>query len=93
VPLLQHILLRIEQRYLGLQAGQWPTSEWASALETLGQRVQLCTVEGAVEGLAEAVDEQGALALRLDDGRLLKVWAGDLVALPSSRAAPGAAKS
>jgi len=92
VKLLQLILLHIEQHYLKLQAGQWPSHEWASALETLGQRVRLHTAEGAVEGLAEAVDDEGGLALRLDDGQLLKVWAGDLVALTSSEAAAGEEK-
>lgn len=88
LQLLQHTLLHIEQRYLKLQAGQWPSHEWSTALETLGQRVQVQTVEGAVEGLAEAVDDEGALWLRLDDGRLRKVWVGDIVALPRSRSNP-----
>jgi BirA family biotin operon repressor/biotin-[acetyl-CoA-carboxylase] ligase len=80
--LLQQTLLRIEQRYEKLQAGQSPVREWSAALETLGRRVQLCTTRGAVEGLAEAVDDQGALLLRLDDGQLRKVWVGDIVVAP-----------
>ena len=82
VQLLQQALLRIEQRYERLQAGQWPVHEWSTALETLGQRVQLRTAGGAVDGLAEAVDDEGALLLRLDDGRLQRVWVGDIVARP-----------
>jgi BirA family biotin operon repressor/biotin-[acetyl-CoA-carboxylase] ligase len=82
VRLLQQTLLRIEQRYVKLQAGQWPAHQWSAALETLGQRVQLYTAEGAVEGLAEAVDDEGALLLRLDDGELRTVAVGDIVVLP-----------
>jgi BirA family biotin operon repressor/biotin-[acetyl-CoA-carboxylase] ligase len=82
VRLLQQSLLRIEQRYERLRAGQWPVHEWAAALETLGQRVQLHTAAGAVEGLAEAVDDEGALLLRLDDGQSRKVWVGDIVVQP-----------
>jgi BirA family biotin operon repressor/biotin-[acetyl-CoA-carboxylase] ligase len=82
VQLLRRTLPGIEQRYAQLQAGQWPAHEWSTALETLGQRVRLQTAEGALEGLAETVDDEGALWLRLDDGRLRQVWVGDLVALP-----------
>ncbi len=80
IPLLQRMLHGIERRYDQLPAGQWPAQEWSAALETLGQRVRLLTAEGTLEGLAEAVDEAGALQLRLDDGSLRPVWAGDLVA-------------
>jgi BirA family biotin operon repressor/biotin-[acetyl-CoA-carboxylase] ligase len=82
LKLLQQALLRIEQRYERLQAGQSPVHEWSTALETLGERVQLCTAGGAVAGLAEAVDDQGALLLRLDDGQLRKVWVGDMINPP-----------
>lgn len=85
VQLLQQGLLRIEQRYGQWQAGEWPAGEWSAALETLGQRVRLCTAHGAVEGLAESVDEAGALWLRLDDGRKIQVWAGDLVATTAKK--------
>jgi biotin-(acetyl-CoA carboxylase) ligase len=44
--------------------------------------VQLHTAGGAVEGRAEAVDDEGALVLRLDDGQSRKVWAGDIVVRP-----------
>lgn len=82
LKLLQRTLLHIEQRYVGLQAGQSPLDEWAAALETLGQRVQLHIAQGAVEGIAQAVDDEGALWLRLDDGQLRQVWVGDIVARP-----------
>jgi BirA family biotin operon repressor/biotin-[acetyl-CoA-carboxylase] ligase len=89
VRLLQQTLLCIEHRYVKLQAGQWPLLEWSVALETLGQRVQLCTAEGAVEGLAEAVDDQGALLLRLDDGQLRKIAVGDVAVRPRQETAAG----
>ncbi len=82
VRLLQQALVCIEERYKALQAGEWPVKEWAAALQTLGQRVQLQTPEGLREGLAEAVDDEGALLLRLDSGRLLRVLVGDIVLQP-----------
>ena len=49
---------------------------WRRASCTLGQRVRV----GAREGLAEDVAEDGALRLRLDDGTVVSVHAGDVEA-------------
>lgn len=56
---------------------------WRRASCTLGHRVRV----GEHEGLAEDVAEDGALRLRLDDGRHVKVHAGDL--LPPHRTEEG----
>ncbi len=77
--LLQTVLCEIDGRYLMLRNGKWPVKEWAAALETVGQRVKLHTTLGIVEGTATAVDEEGALSLRLDNGQLRKVHVGDIV--------------
>ncbi|MGC8787601.1 MAG: biotin--[acetyl-CoA-carboxylase] ligase [Anaerolineae bacterium] len=79
--LLQQILLRIEERYLALCAGAWPATEWASALETLGQWVELHTDQGKWRGIAEAVDDEGALLLRLKNGQIKRVLEGDISTL------------
>lgn len=78
VRLLQEALLYIEERYRAWQAGEWPLKEWAAALDTLGQRVQLHTADGTWQGVAENVDEEGALLLRLDNGQLQRVFVGDI---------------
>jgi BirA family biotin operon repressor/biotin-[acetyl-CoA-carboxylase] ligase len=78
LPLLQNLLWHIEARYLDLSAGRSPLDDWSGALHTLGQKVQLNTPEGSWEGLAVAVDEEGALLLRLDDGQTKRVLAGDI---------------
>jgi len=80
IALLQTALSEIEQRYAALLAGSWPLEEWASALETLRKPVLLQTMQGPLHGVAEDVDEEGALLLRLDDGRLQRVLVGDIVA-------------
>ena len=79
VSLLQQALMHIEERYCALQAGKSPVREWAAALETLGQQVQLHTAQDTWQGLAMAVDDEGALLLRLDDGQVKRVLAGDIV--------------
>lgn len=77
VPLLQSILRQLEQRYQWLQAGHSPVGDWTAALVTLGRRVQVRCLDSTYLGLAEAVDDSGALFLRLDDGQLVRLAAGD----------------
>jgi len=83
VALLAEMLARIEARYERLRAGENPHNEWAKRLATLGQSVEAITSEGALAGVAESVDEDGALLLRTPDGGLHRLMAGD-VTLSSS---------
>ncbi len=78
LPLLHKLIYQVEVRYLDLCAGVSPVKDWSIALETLGQRIRLNTAQGSCEGLATAVDEQGALLLRLDDGQTRRVLAGEI---------------
>ncbi len=48
---------------------------------TLGRRVRLIDAEGEVEGIAEDIDEAGALLLRRDDGTLERARTGDVTSL------------
>jgi BirA family biotin operon repressor/biotin-[acetyl-CoA-carboxylase] ligase len=79
LSLLQTMLCRIERRYSMLCQGKWPVKDWAAALDTIGQRVKLHTAQGILEGTATAVDEEGALMLCLDNGKLRKVHVGDIM--------------
>jgi BirA family biotin operon repressor/biotin-[acetyl-CoA-carboxylase] ligase len=89
LPLLLALLEAAERRYLAVCQGRSPRQEWAEHLTTLGQRVvvsglagPLEGVTGPVEGLAIGVTADGALQLRLDDGRLETVLAGDVSLRP-----------
>jgi BirA family transcriptional regulator, biotin operon repressor / biotin---[acetyl-CoA-carboxylase] ligase len=63
-------------------AGFAPVRERYRALSaTLGRRVRLIDAEGEVEGIAEDVDEAGALLLRRDDGTLERARTGDVTSL------------
>ena len=75
---LRHLLQELDSLYL--QAGQPETivREWRSLLGTLGQRVSVRWREERYHGLAETVDDLGNLKLRLDDGRLVTLTAGDV---------------
>jgi BirA family biotin operon repressor/biotin-[acetyl-CoA-carboxylase] ligase len=76
--LLAALLAGIENRYTPLRSGENPLTEWATRLATLGRRVTATTAQGALTGIAEAVDEDGALLLRTDEGRLVPLAAGDV---------------
>ncbi len=76
--LLARLLAGIERRYEALKAGEGPYAEWASRLATVGRPVDAVTAAGTLSGVAEAVDENGALLLRTPDGTLHRLLAGDV---------------
>jgi BirA family biotin operon repressor/biotin-[acetyl-CoA-carboxylase] ligase len=82
LPLLQAYLRGLETRYLALKAGRSPQAEWAERLVTLGRAVQVSGAESEFGGIAEDVDADGALLVRLPDGRLETVRAADVTLRP-----------
>lgn len=78
-PLVIDLLAALE-RYVALaeHRPQVLLQLWRERLETLGQRVAARGPDGVLHGLAEDVDAEGALLLRLDDGTLRAVHAGDV---------------
>lgn len=77
--LLRTILAEIEPRYREILRGGSLREEWARALDTLGRRVRVILPEEELTGVAESIEECGALSLRLDDGSMRTVLAGDVV--------------
>ena len=80
LPLLWTLLQKIEERYSALKVGQSPHMEWAGRLVTLGKPVTVSGTGSVLDGMAEGVDADGALLVRLADGRLERVLAGDVSA-------------
>lgn len=72
------LLERLDDLYQAVKAGESLRTEWAGKLDTLGQRVHVRWKEQVVEGVAEDVDEQGDLLLRLDDGSRFVAIAGEV---------------
>ena len=93
--LLRAILREMEPRYRAILRGGSLREEWARALETLGRRVRVTLAEGLpsrlpsrsggsggeLDGTAEAVEETGALVVRMTDGSARTILAGDVVHL------------
>ncbi len=76
--LLAAFLNEVERRYTALRSGEEPHREWAARLATIGQQIRVSTSTATLVGLAEGVDEEGALLLRTADGVLHRLLAGDV---------------
>jgi BirA family biotin operon repressor/biotin-[acetyl-CoA-carboxylase] ligase len=81
--LLRAILEEIEPRYRKIARGESLREEWARALATIGRRVKVSLPKEEFSGMAEAIDESGALLLRQDDGTLRTILAGDVMHVKS----------
>lgn len=55
--------------------------EWLALSNVLGKRVRVSFQESETVGVAEGIDEDGALLLELADGRVERVLAGDVTIL------------
>jgi len=78
VDLLVTFLAEVERRITMLQAGSGPHQEWATRLATIGRRVEAAGPSGLLVGLAEGVDEEGAILLRTDEGVQHRLAVGDV---------------
>jgi BirA family biotin operon repressor/biotin-[acetyl-CoA-carboxylase] ligase len=78
LDMIRHVLIEIEKLYTALQAGKSVFEEWRDCLTTLGKRVQVSAGEIKYKGIAESVDRDGSLLLRLEDGSLVRIVAGDV---------------
>jgi len=77
-PLLASLLLHFERLYVEATSGASMREAWRDRLATLGQQVRATMPDRIVEGVAEDVDETGALLVRTADNRLVTVEAGDV---------------
>ncbi|MCB0215972.1 MAG: biotin--[acetyl-CoA-carboxylase] ligase [Chloroflexi bacterium] len=78
------LLRAVDRRHAALLAGQGPRQEWAARLDTLGRQVRARRGATLIQGHAEGLAEDGALLIRLPDGRLERLSAGDVTLAPAS---------
>ncbi|HEY7956702.1 MAG TPA: biotin--[acetyl-CoA-carboxylase] ligase [Polyangia bacterium] len=73
---------RLEAWYEVFESGGAPAvaAGWRRFARFFGQRLTVAQGGGTVSGVAEALEDDGALRLRADDGRLVRVIAGEVVA-------------
>jgi BirA family transcriptional regulator, biotin operon repressor / biotin---[acetyl-CoA-carboxylase] ligase len=78
VALLAHVLAGAERRVDALRRGIDLLPEWREALAWIGERVEVQGAGERLAGVAEGVDAEGALLLRLESGELRTFTAGDV---------------
>lgn len=78
--LLCRVVECLEERYLETVSERFGEvlAAWRAHSVTLGQPVTVTSVAGTIEGLAEDVDADGSLLVRLDSGILKRVLAGEV---------------
>ncbi len=69
---------RFSARYAMLDRDDRLRADWSARLTTLGRQIVARQGQESIAGLAEGVDESGALLIRADDGRLRRVDAADV---------------
>lgn len=77
------MLKRLDSRYGDLQedgvaARRALRGAWRERLVTLGRRATVRQRDSVLEGLAQEVDDDGALLLRMDDGQVVTILWGDV---------------
>ncbi len=76
--IISRLLAEFERLYAKLPDGKAIFKAWRDRLATLGQPVTATWGPKKIAGIAETVDETGALVIRNADGTLTKVVAGDV---------------
>lgn len=74
------ILQELDRDYARICEGGFAAlaDEWESRCTTIGQNVIICIGERRVRGRAEALDDDGALLVRTEHGRLERIIGGDV---------------
>ena len=78
IKIIRTLLREFDRLYLKLPHGEAIYKAWRDRLVTLGKKVRARSGNQVIEGVAEEVDDDGALVIREGDGRQTKVVAGDV---------------
>ena len=77
----QAFLAGLRERYAQcLDAPQALVGDWSARLSTLGKEVTVRRQDGAVHGMAEGVDSEGRLLVRLASGDVRALSDGEIAA-------------
>jgi BirA family biotin operon repressor/biotin-[acetyl-CoA-carboxylase] ligase len=81
--LLATVLNKLDSGYLDIRQGKGGDliHRWRGLSCTLGRQVRVQLAEGAVEGRAMDIDDDGGLLISTQDGGVQKVMAGDIIFL------------
>lgn len=75
--LVQQLFVEFERVYTAARQGILPYEEWRDNMLILGRKVTVSSEDDIYSGIAESVAPDGSLSLRLSDGSLINIVAGD----------------
>ena len=80
IRLAAAILRELDRDYDRIRRDQFDAiaSEWEEQCATLGRRVRIQMGARVLDGQAESLDDDGALLLRTEHGRLERIIGGDV---------------
>ena len=78
LAILRALVERFAARYAVINRDEQLHADWSARLTTLGRQVVARRGDESIEGLADGVDESGALLIRADGGALRRVDAADV---------------
>lgn len=78
LDMIRSLFSEMERLYLALGDGDSIYREWRGSLITLGKQVSATSGNTVYQGVAESVNRNGSLILRLPDGRVTSVVSGDV---------------
>jgi BirA family biotin operon repressor/biotin-[acetyl-CoA-carboxylase] ligase len=79
IALAARVLAALDECYhAALENFEIMSDEWARLSTTLGKQIVVTMARRRIEGFAQALDADGALLVRKDDGRIERVLGGDL---------------
>ena len=77
--LIAELLNRFEYWYEKfMEGGETVIKRWRELSDTSGRRVKVNVGDRVYEGIAKVLDNNGSLMLRLDDGSIKKISAGEV---------------
>ncbi len=87
--LVRRVLEELEEAFADLESSFVEVrEEWRRRSATLDRKVRIITMDGEFEGRAEALEADGSLLVRRDDGRRERVFAGDCIHLRPATETP-----
>jgi len=79
VALAARVLRELDECYqLALADFERVADEWAEMCTTLGRQITVTMGERRIDGFAQALDGDGALLLRRDNGQVERILGGDV---------------
>jgi BirA family biotin operon repressor/biotin-[acetyl-CoA-carboxylase] ligase len=79
VALAARVLVELDECYhVALENFETVADEWADLCTTLGKQIVVRMAQRRIEGFAHALDGDGALLVRKDDGQIERILGGDL---------------